>query len=250
MTNPTGPGSASSGDAMESGAPVGRRVVLGMVGLAALGVAFGSTLQRGLDSALAPIRSIDPTGLSNLVPGTGGWRYYSVTAHQPDISVEQYRLRVFGMVDNETTFSYADLGALPQTHWTRDFQCVTGWRVTGVQWQGVHLNDLLAHVGVQSTASALVLRSYDGAYTESLTLEQATSEESMVATQMDGATVTRDHGGPARLQVAQQYGYKSLKWLQEIEVVDQVDPGYWEVRGYDVDAYVGQSNGRNDAPIT
>jgi DMSO/TMAO reductase YedYZ molybdopterin-dependent catalytic subunit len=40
------------------------------------------------------------------------------------------------------------------------------------------------------------------------------------------------------------YGYKSLKWLERIEVVDQEIPGYWEERGYDVDAFVGGSNGR------
>jgi len=46
------------------------------------------------------------------------------------------------------------------------------------------------------------------------------------------------------------YGYKSLKWLSRIELVDTVDPGYWEERGYDIDAYVGASNGRDDEPIT
>jgi len=45
------------------------------------------------------------------------------------------------------------------------------------------------------------------------------------------------------------YGYKSLKWLSGIEVVNTVVPGYWEQRGYDIDAWVGASNGRNDEPI-
>jgi DMSO/TMAO reductase YedYZ molybdopterin-dependent catalytic subunit len=42
------------------------------------------------------------------------------------------------------------------------------------------------------------------------------------------------------------YGYKSLKWLRTIELTDGVVPGYWEQRGYDVDAWVGRSNGRDD----
>ena len=71
----------------------------------------------------------------------------------------------------------------------------------------------------------------------------------MVATHLDGATVTQAHGGPVRLVVTAMYGYKSLKWLSEIELVDSVEPGYWEERGYDVDAYVGESNGRSDEPI-
>ena len=55
--------------------------------------------------------------------------------------------------------------------------------------------------------------------------------------------VTHDHGGPVRLYVAPMYGYKSVKWLSGIEVTEDV-PGYWEHRGYDVDGFVGSSNGR------
>jgi len=55
-----------------------------------------------------------------------------------------------------------------------------------------------------------------------------------------------DHGGPVRLYVAPMYGYKSAKWLSGIEVTRKVIPGYWEERGYDIDAWVGDSNGRND----
>ena len=54
---------------------------------------------------------------------------------------------------------------------------------------------------------------------------------------------------PVRLYAAPMYGYKSLKWLGGIELTDTVVPGYWEVRGYDVDAWVGHSNGRADAPV-
>jgi DMSO/TMAO reductase YedYZ molybdopterin-dependent catalytic subunit len=45
------------------------------------------------------------------------------------------------------------------------------------------------------------------------------------------------------------YGYKSCKWLSEIEISDQVVPGYWENLGYDVNAWIGRSNGRSDAPV-
>ena len=65
----------------------------------------------------------------------------------------------------------------------------------------------------------------------------------LVAHQMLGQPVTREHGGPVRLYVAPMYGYKSLKWLDRVEVVDALDdptdPGYWENLGYDVDAWVG-----------
>ena len=48
------------------------------------------------------------------------------------------------------------------------------------------------------------------------------------------------------MYVAPMYGYKSLKWLEGIFVVDEVRPGYWEQLGYDVDGWVGKSNNRDD----
>ena len=88
--------------------------------------------------------------------------------------------------------------------------------------------------------------SFDGTYTESLTMDQARRPDVLVAYEMLGAPVTRQHGGPVRLYVAPMYGYKSCKWLQKITVVPKVDAGYWEDFGYDVDGWVGQSNGRSD----
>jgi DMSO/TMAO reductase YedYZ molybdopterin-dependent catalytic subunit len=136
----------------------------------------------------------------------------------------------------------------PQTELTRDFQCVTGWRVPDVPWVGVTVADLLDEAGVQEGATHLRIHSFDGVYTESLSLDQARRDDVLVAHTMMGGPVTREHGGPVRLLVAPMYGYKSLKWLGRIEVVDREVPGYWEVRGYEVDAWVGDSNGRDDEP--
>ena len=61
---------------------------------------------------------------------------------------------------------------------------------------------------------------------------------------MQDKPLSHDHGGPVRLYVAPMYFYKSAKWLSGITVTDEVRPGYWEERGYDVDAWVGRSNGR------
>jgi len=220
-----------------------------MLGLGAVGVAVGAPLQDRVSRTLAGLQSADPTGLSGLVPGAGGFRYYSVTSTRPAVHPDDYRLEVSGLVRTPTAFSFADLAALPQTTLVRDFQCVTGWRVPDVRWSGVLLRDVLAVVGPTARGSALRLTSLDGTYTESLTLEQATRDDVMVATRLDDAPISRDHGGPARLLVAPMYGYKSLKWLGGLEVVDRVIPGYWEELGYDVDAWVGRSNGRDDEPV-
>jgi DMSO/TMAO reductase YedYZ molybdopterin-dependent catalytic subunit len=130
----------------------------------------------------------------------------------------------------------------------RDFLCVTGWRVQDVPWTGVLVRDLLDAAGVTRGATHLRFFSFDGAYTESLSLEQARRDDVMVAHRLEDEPLSRTHGGPARLYVAPMYGYKSLKWLDRIEVVAEEVPGYWEERGYDVDAWVGRSNGRRDDP--
>ena len=70
----------------------------------------------------------------------------------------------------------------------------------------------------------------------------------IVAYEMEGDQLSDEHGGPVRLYVAPMYGYKSCKWLDGIELTKRVEPGYWEDYGYDVDGWVGRSNGRNDQP--
>jgi DMSO/TMAO reductase YedYZ molybdopterin-dependent catalytic subunit len=227
------------------GSPVGRRVVLGMLGLGAVGVAVGSRIQDSVQRALQPLGP----GVQNLLPAAGGFRYYSVTGGVPHRTTADYTMTVKGMVREPRTLTFADLQALPQTTLVKDFQCVTGWRVPKVPWSGVRLRDMLTLAGVQSSAKALRFLSFDGTYTESLTLDQAQNPDMLVATRMLNGPVSHDHGGPVRLYAAPMYGYKSIKWLSEIQVVDAVHPGYWEGFGYDIDAWVGKSNGRTgDVP--
>ena len=223
------------------GTPIGRRVVLAMLGLGGAGILFGKSIQDGLSRTLSP-------NLAALLPSGGRFRIYTVTGFLPKRAPADYRLAVDGLVDRPLDLGFDELLALPQTALTRDFQCVTGWRVADVAWRGVKLSVLLDAAGVQPAAAALRFHSFDGVYTESLTLEQARRDDVLVVHEMEGKPVTTPHGGPVRLLVAPMYGYKSIKWLDRIEVVDSVVPGFWEERGYDVDAWVGSSNGRSDDP--
>ncbi len=226
------------------GAPIGRRVVLGLLALGGIGVLLGSRV----DPLLTAISERDPTGLTDLIPGKGRFRFYSVVSSVEQTPSAQYRLTVEGLPDGPVRVSFADLAAMPQTTLTKDVQCVTGWRVPEVTWSGVLLRDLLEQVAAPA-AGAVLFGSSDGAYTESLTMGQAMRPDVLIATAMDGEPVSHSHGGPVRLYVAPMYFYKSIKWLDRITISDQVVPGYWEERGYDIDAWVGQSNGRADAPI-
>jgi len=65
----------------------------------------------------------------------------------------------------------------------------------------------------------------------------------MLAYEMDEKPLPRDHGAPVRLIIPEMYGYKNVKWLNEINLVGKAASGYWEELGYDQDAWVGRSNG-------
>ena len=228
-----------------TGSPVGRRVFLGLVGLGAAGVLLGARAQDWLERAVGPLISKDGTGLASLLP-IGRFRIYTVTGSLPSRSRADWSLKVDGLVDTPFDISYDELVAMPATNLTRDFQCVTGWRVAEVEWRGVQLSRLLDRAGVQPEAKALRFSSFDGAYTESLTLSQARRDDVIAAYRLEGDELSDMHGGPVRLYVAPMYGYKSLKWLDHIELTKDVEEGYWEVRGYDTDGWVGRSNGRDD----
>ena len=229
------------------GTPVGRRVFLGLVGFGAAAVALGGPVSRGLSRVQGSLAAHDRTGLTALIPG-GGWRYYTITGSFPSRSADAYRLRIGGLVRTPTTLDLSGLAAQPRTDIVRDFQCVTGWRVPKVRWSGVRLSALLDAAGVLPTATAVEFRSFDGVYTESLTLEQARRSDVLVVDTLEGKPIPREHGGPVRMLVAPMYGYKSTKWLSEIRLVPKLRPGYWEQYGYAQNGWVGRSNGRSDVP--
>ena len=225
-------------DSDADGAPVGRRVILGLLGLGAAGIVVGHSVQDGLSRLLAPVQQRDPSGLTDLIPLGDTFRFYSVTG--PVHSPSPYQLTVSGLVSHQASYSLADLQALPQTSIVRDFQCVTGWRVPQVHWVGVPLATLLERADPMAGATAVRFHSFDGTYTESLPLSAARRPDVLVALQMLGRPVTHDHGGPVRIYAGEMYGYKSTKWLSGIELTHGEVPGYWENRGYDLDGFIKQ----------
>jgi DMSO/TMAO reductase YedYZ molybdopterin-dependent catalytic subunit len=60
---------------------------------------------------------------------------------------------------------------------------------------------------------------------------------------MDGRPLSRVHGAPLRVVIPQMYVYKEVKWLAEIRFDAERELGFWERRGYDVNAWVGRSKG-------
>jgi len=197
-------------------------------------VVFGAAVQRQVSHSLG-------SGLASLLPGGDRFQIYSVTGTFPDIAPERYRLEVSGLVERPLHLTLADLEAMPAVRLVKTFRCVTGWQVPDVHWEGVRLADVLDAAGVRAEAVALAFDSYDGMDTESLTLAQARLSDVIVAYRMLDGPITVEHGGPVRLYVAPMFGYKSLKWLSAIRVVDAVEPGYWEQNGYPVNGWLDGS---------
>jgi DMSO/TMAO reductase YedYZ molybdopterin-dependent catalytic subunit len=220
------------------GKPVGRRIILGLLALGGAGVLGGNRLQNGLARVLEPIETRDPTGLVALFPLGAAFRFYSVAGAVPAPSAASYRLTVTGLVRHAASYTLHDLQRMPQSSLVEDFQCVTGWRVLQVPWSGVALSRLLDLAEPTGAATAVRFRSFDGTYTESLTLREARQPGVLVALRMLGGPVTHDHGGPVRMYVSSNYGYKSTKWLSGIELTHGQIPGYWEPRGYDIDGRI------------
>lgn len=208
--------------------------MLGLLGLGTAGIVFGSRVQSGISAVLGGLHS---RVLSNVLPGSGGFTLYTVTSGYPAAPAD-YRLTVGGLVSHPMSLSVADLEALPPTRLTKEFQCVTGWHVPDVHWVGVRLTDLAAQAGALPSAGAFEFTSFDGVYTESLTVEQAHQTGAVVAYSMLGGPVSREHGGPVRLFVPDMFGYKSIKWLSGVQLVRTATPGFWEQNGYPVDAWI------------
>jgi DMSO/TMAO reductase YedYZ molybdopterin-dependent catalytic subunit len=161
----------------------------------------------------------------------------------PTFDPQTWRLHIDGMVDKPQTLTYADLRSLPRAEQVSTFHCVTGWSVDNVHWAGVRFRDLLAAAQPRTDGTVLQFVSAEVPYVDTLTLKQAELHDAMLAYEMNGKPLPREHGAPVRVVIPEMYGYKNTKWVQQITVTNQVEPGYWEQRGYDVDAWVGKSNG-------
>ena len=214
---------------------IGRAGFLGILGLGAAGLFFAKDVTRAVSSAV-------PKSVSSFVP-TSGWRIYTIASSMPDLDPASYRLRVEGLVGSPSSFSLADLKALPRAEQVSDFHCVTGWSVSDVRWAGVRIGDLLERAGATGGVGGVHFVSAEKPYHDSLTLKQATLPDVMLAYEMDGAPLSRPHGAPVRLVMPRMYGYKSVKWVDRIVLQADPQPGYWEQHGYDADAWIDDSNG-------
>ena len=218
--------------------PYGRRAFLGLMAGGLSSLLWAGPAGR----ALSPLTSGFSQLLGNLLP-VGGWRIYTISGSMPIFDERSFTLEIDGLVRKPQKLTYEQLLALPRAHQVSNFHCVTGWSVKDVRWIGVRFHDLLALAEPLPSAKAIRFVSLEQPYDDSLTLDQALLPNVMLALEMDGKPLSRPHGAPARVVIPEMYGYKGVKWLTRIELVDHEPTGYWENLGYDQNAWVGRSNG-------
>jgi len=164
----------------------------------------------------------------------------NIESGPPDVGASDWQLVVDGLVATPLRLDRAAWLALPHAQETRDFHCVEGWSVDKLGWSGVRVSELLEQAGPQAQGHFVTFHAYGGSYTDSLTLAEAQAPETLLADSLDGRPLPAAHGGPLRLVIPSQLGYKNVKWVVRLEVTASRAAGYWErTGGYPAEAPVG-----------
>lgn len=143
-------------------------------------------------------------------------------------------LRVLGDERGPLELTLAELAGMPQTELKLDIHCVTRWSKLDMRFGGVLLADLLREISVPAKAQFVSFVSHsDRRHSSSMPLADALALDTLIALRVDGNPLGQDHGGPIRNLVPDRYFYKSVKWLAQLELLEDDRLGYWEAEsGY------------------
>lgn len=147
------------------------------------------------------------------------------------VDKDAWSLKVCGLVEKEAIFNYKDLLGTEQRSYIHDWNCVTRWSVKDVKWSGPSLKKIIERAKPKKRAKWVMFKCYEG-YSTPVPLEDAMAEDSIIALKINDNPLTFEQGAPARPFIPSLYGYKSAKWLTEIELIPDYKDGYWERYGY------------------
>jgi DMSO/TMAO reductase YedYZ molybdopterin-dependent catalytic subunit len=155
-----------------------------------------------------------------------------------------WRLEVAGLVEKPASYSLAELRAMPSRTQITRHDCVEGWSAIG-KWKGAKLSAILDAVKPKPNARYVMFHCADpmeadgsDLYYESIDMEDAYHPQTILAYDLNDATLPVPNGAPIRLRVERQLGYKHAKYVMRIQVVERFDEiaggkgGYWEDNGY------------------
>ncbi len=157
------------------------------------------------------------------------------------MKTQPWSVKVDGMVDNPGDYSLADLiGDLPTEERIYRFRCVEAWSMI-IPWNGFELNKLLAKIGVQAGAKYVAFETallpdvmtgvnlpiLDWPYREGLRLDEAMNPLTIMATGLYDKPIPNQNGAPMRLVVPWKYGFKSIKSIVRISLVEEEPLATW-----------------------
>lgn len=195
-------------------------------------VLSNSTRLANLPSELVPFFT------SEITPND---RFYRIDINVaiPTIIADMWKLRVTGLIDNPLELTYGQLKSLPSSEEYATLECVSnkvgGDLISTALWKGVSLKSVLEMAQVRPEATYVVFRCFDG-YDVGIPLEKGLEETTLLAYEMNRATLPTNHGFPLRAIVPGIYGMMNAKWVTEIELVDTVYEGFWQRKGWSNEA--------------
>jgi DMSO/TMAO reductase YedYZ molybdopterin-dependent catalytic subunit len=185
-------------------------------------------------------RDLSPTFRSN---GTANPDDAAYQRHA-QASFADWQLQIDGLVEQPMGFSLQQLRAMPSRVQITRHDCVEGWSAIG-KWKGVPLAEVLKLVRPTAAARYVVFRCADPMdqagtrYYESIDMEDAWHPQTILAYELNDATLPIGNGAPLRVRVERQLGYKMAKYIMRLQLVDSFATiggghgGYWEDRGYE-----------------
>jgi DMSO/TMAO reductase YedYZ molybdopterin-dependent catalytic subunit len=191
-----------------------------------------STVQAEIQQRLneAEGRSLGVSGLEPLVSE----EFYEVdiNATDPTIAAEDWELSVTGAVEEELTYSYEEVREMDVENRFVSLRCVgenlNGEKMDNALWTGVPITDVVEPAG-PAEECCVMLRADDGYYEE---FPLPALEGGFLAFGMNGDTLPEGHGYPVRALIPGHWGEINVKWITEIEVLEEEIDGYWEERGW------------------
>lgn len=199
-------------------------------------VIFSGCIQEDLELDGVEIRDYQGEQLSSV----NDFRENSIKGPQ-FIDEENYSLKVTGLVDKPTIYSYEEvLNKFSEYEKVVTLYCVEGWNAK-ILWQGFLVTDIIEKSNPSPDAEIIIFHAYDG-YTTSLSLDYVKNNSIMIAYKMNNVTLPPQRGFPFQLVAESKWGYKWIKWITEIELSDDTDyRGFWESRGYSNEGDLDQS---------
>jgi DMSO/TMAO reductase YedYZ molybdopterin-dependent catalytic subunit len=149
----------------------------------------------------------------------------------PRYDIEKWRLRIHGLVEREAVLTFDEVRALPSKAVHCDIHCVTTWSRFDNDFVGTPFSEVVKLVQPKPDAHFVIFKCYAG-FTTSLPLLALLDDDVLLTWLHDGQDLAPEHGYPLRGLVPKRYFWKSAKWLEAIEFVEQDQLGFWERAGY------------------